>query len=130
MIDRYGKLMTENDPDWIGTLKEELGDDLRVATEYDETGYVSRYVRDDLEKGYSSEALDEIRQEMIVLMLGKDRIEEFTDAGEFNALTYWLDRAIIYHFPETEEYYGRVVSVEPDAESKRRAIFDASSEKA
>ncbi|NHN46495.1 hypothetical protein G9464_02630 [Halostella sp. JP-L12] len=122
--------MSDEKPNWIATLKTKLGDDLRVAVEYDETGYVSRYVRDDLDEEYSSDDLNEIRQEMIVLMLGKDRIEEFLTAGEFRALTYWLDDAIIYHFPETEAFYGRVVSVEPEGESMRAAIFDACSTKA
>ena len=122
--------MSQEHPDWIAALRETLGEDLRVATEYDETGYVSRYLREDLDGEYPPEELDETRQEMIVLMLGKDRIEEFTNVGDFNALTYWMDEAIIYHFPETEEYYGRVVSVEPAAESMREEIFDACSAKA
>ena len=122
--------MTEDEPEWIDTIREELGDDLRVAVEYDQTGYVSRHLRDDLAEEYTAADLDKVRQEMIVLMLGKDRIEEFTNAGGFKALTYWLDSAIVYHFPETDQFYGRVVSVEPEAESKRRVVFDACSEKA
>lgn len=122
--------MSQELPDWIAALRETLGEDLRIAVEYDQTGYVSRYLREDLDEEYSPEELDDIRQEMIVLMLGKDRIEEFTNVGDFNALTYWLDEAIIYHFPETEAFYGRVVSVEPAAESMREGIFDACSAKA
>ncbi|NHN49042.1 hypothetical protein G9464_15780 [Halostella sp. JP-L12] len=122
--------MSETEPDWITTLREKLGEELRVAVEYDESGYVSRYLRDDLEEEYTLAELDEIRQELIVLMLGKDRIEEFANVGEFVALTYWMDRAIIYHFPETESFYGRVVSVEPSAESVREEIFEACSPKA
>lgn len=121
--------MSETDPDWITSLREQLGEELRVAVEYDESGYVSRYVREDLDEEYSAEELDEIRQELIVLMLGKDRIEEFANVGEFTALTYWMDRAIIYHFPETESFYGRVVSVEPSAEPMREEIFQACSSK-
>ncbi|NHN47964.1 hypothetical protein G9464_10190 [Halostella sp. JP-L12] len=121
--------MSGEDPDWITDLVEDVGDDLRVAAEYDKTGYVSRYVRPDLQEEYTTDDLDEIRQEMIVLMLGKDRLEEFLDAGGFNALTYWLDDAIVYHFPETEAFYGRVVSVEPAAESLRETVFEHSSEK-
>jgi hypothetical protein len=62
---------------------------------------------------------------MIVLTLGKDRIEKFTNAGRFSAFTYWLDSAVIYRFPETEEFYGRVVSVEPggvEATGRRRRL--------
>jgi microcystin degradation protein MlrC len=35
--------MTDHELEWIDTIREELGDDLRVAVEHDRTSYVSRY---------------------------------------------------------------------------------------
>lgn len=119
--------MTEEDPNWMTALKDELGDNLRLATRYNNTEYEHRYVRDDLKEEHSEEELEAFRREMIVLMLGKDKIEEVTLGGEFFGLTYWIDGANVYQFPDEEgegNRSGYLVSIEPEAESKQSFIRD------
>lgn len=117
--------MTENDPEWVVTLKCELGDDLRKVIKYGDTEYKYWYVRDDLEQDYSVEELERHRQEIITFTLGKEKIEDVTNAGELNGLTYWLDDAVVFQvMSDLGQRGGCLVSIEPDAVSQQKIIRD------
>lgn len=115
--------MTSDHSDWAETLREVLGDDLRMTAQYTEDEYEHLYIRDDVQQEYAQDELEDIRREIIVLQLAKGRIEDVTHAGKCRFLSYRLDDAFVYLIPKGG-YTGRFVSVNPEATSKESQILD------
>lgn len=107
-------------PDLAEVIHSEVGDALRIASVYTETEFDSLYLRDDVESQYTASELESLRREIIVLALGKEKLEEVTHVGRLQRIIYETDDAVTIQVP-LDGHTGVFVSLES---SKRMQLFE------
>ncbi|UPV73800.1 hypothetical protein M0R89_14795 [Halorussus limi] len=102
------------------TLRTEVGDALRMVAVYEETEFDHLYLRDDLDSQYSRVDLEALRREIIVLGLGREKVDEVTASGSLRRIVYETEDVFAVQTP-TDTHTGVFVSFDS---SKRTRLFD------
>lgn len=106
--------------DLAEVIQSEVSDALRIATVYTETEFDSLYLRDDIESQYTASELESLRREIIILALGKEKLEEVTHVGKLQQIIYESDDAVTIQVP-LQRHTGVFVSIES---SERMQLFE------
>lgn len=103
--------MIEVDPDLPGTLKEDLGESLRVVAVHRERDYEFQYLRDDVETTYSPEEFSRIFDDLVLEGMEREHFERLFHVGALECGAWGFEEAAIFYFPG-EDHSGLVVSVD------------------
>ncbi|MFC4550594.1 MULTISPECIES: DUF7522 family protein [Halorussus] len=106
------------------TLRTSVGDDLRMVGVYSEHDFDHLYLRDELADRYEPADLDTLRREIIVLALGREKVEDVTSAGPLRRIVYETEDAFAVQVP-FDGHDGVFVSIDADARSKLFDVADA-----
>ena len=105
-------------------LQDTVGDDLRMVGVYSESDFDHLYLRDELAERYEPADLDTLRREIIVLALGREKVEDVTSAGPLRRIVYETEDAFAVQVP-AGGHDGVFVSVDSAVRSKLFDVADA-----
>lgn len=100
--------------------QQEIGDALRIAAVYTETGFDHLYIRDDLDHQYTPAEIETLRRELIVFALGKEKLADVTHAGGLRRIMCEMDNAFALQVP-VDGHFGVFVSIDTSAKD---SLFD------
>lgn len=104
------------------SLRELLGDHLRVVAEYDQDGYQAVYIREGIGDRVKQHA-DEVHNELVLQGIDRDHIEDLFDAGDLHCSMHRFEELTAFHFSRAE-YGGLFVTVDTDIELNLERFID------
>lgn len=103
----------EHQPGLVESLRDEVGNSLRVVAEYDRNGYDVMYARGQVEERVRRHA-DEVHNELVLQGIGREHLEDLFKAGDLHCSMHRFDEITAFHFVQ-ESYTGLFVSIDSDA---------------
>lgn len=97
----------------VETLRDAIGDDLRVVAKYDRDGYDIVYSRDGL-TGRVDDRAPDIHDELVLQGIGREHLEGLFDAGDLQCSMHRFDDLTAFHFVQNG-YTGIFISIDSDA---------------
>lgn len=82
----------------VQKLQAEAGDALRSVTQYGETDYEMLYLRENVDRIYTSEEIEEIFEDLRLEGWGRETLEDLFNAGHLECSIYGFDQAMMFHF--------------------------------
>lgn len=115
--------MPSQTPSLIAELREEVGDSLRSAAEYDRDGYQFFYLRKDVDKQYTRDELDDIFDDVVLETLRTHYLEQQFHGGAYQCSALGFEEMMVFQFVR-EDFQGLLVSIDKDCSIDLNAFFD------
>jgi hypothetical protein len=111
------------EPAIVPTLRDHVGDKLRVVAEYGPEEYRFLYHRDDIAEGYTEDEMAQIFRDLVLEGMARDHLEDVFHLGDFECGVMKFSGGTVFHFA-TGEYSGLAVSIDADAEFEFHAFVE------